>query len=92
MLNDKEWDSQLLIIKGDKVFKISNFFCVSESEGYEVVHNNNLIVGALAETVGKDPVDRILSAIRFANRMMNREYFPLTIFDSKTKRKKVYYK
>ena len=91
LVNDKEWHNQMLIIKGDRIFRITNYLCVSEIDEYTVMGYESYIQGTLDETRDIAPEESILSAVRNVNRMRNRQFFPITVFDSKSKRKKVYY-
>ena len=82
----------LLIIKGDKLFKINNYFCVNEIDDYTAVYCEGLVLGALDNTADLEPTERILKAVRLVDRMRGKQTFPISIFSTKTKRKKVYYK
>ena len=65
---------------------------VSEIDEYTVMGYESYIQGTLDETRDIAPEESILSAVRNVNRMRHRQFFPITVFDSKSKRKKVYYK
>lgn len=92
LINNKEWHNQLLIIKSGKIFRITNYFCVTEVDDYVALVNEGEVLGVLDSTETKQPKENILTAIRHLERMRNRTLFPITIFDNKTKKKKVYYK
>jgi hypothetical protein len=91
LLNGKEWLNQMLIIKGDKVYKIGNYFTVFEIDDYAVLGYESFVIGALDETRDKDATESILESLRNMNRMKNRQFFPITIFDTSSKKKKVYF-
>ncbi|MGN0814954.1 MAG: hypothetical protein ACI4MH_06960 [Candidatus Coproplasma sp.] len=91
-IGGRDWYNQLLIIKGNKIFKISNFFCVSEEEDYAALGYDDYFAGALDAMRDTELTQRVLTAIRHTARMTNRQIFPVTVFDTNTKRRKVYYK
>ena len=91
LVNDKEWYNQMLIIKGKKVFRITNFLCVSEVDDYAAMGYENYLQGSLDATSDLEPTESILTSVRNTVRLTNRLLFPITVFDSKSKRKKVYY-
>ena len=91
LIKNKEWQNQLLIIKSGKIFRITNYFCVTEVDDYTALAGEDIILGVLDNVANIEPKDGILTAIRHLNRMKNRQLFPITIFDYKTKKKKVYY-
>ena len=91
LVNDKEWYNQMLIVKGNKVFRITNFLCVSEVDDYAAMGFENYLQGSLDATSDLEPTESILTSVRNTVRLTNRMLFPITIFDSKSKRKKVYY-
>lgn len=90
-MNDKEWHNQMLIIKGNKIFRITNFLCVSEVDDYAAMGYENYLQGSLDATSDLEPTESILASVRNTIRLTNRLLFPITVFDSKSKRKKVYY-
>ena len=91
LIDGKEWYNGMLIIKGDRIFHISNYLCVSEAEEYIAEGFDSYMEGALEATRDMEPADRVLEAFRHTARMRNRMLFPVMLFDSKSKRKKVYY-
>ena len=92
LLNNKEWENQLLIVKGGKMFKISNYFCLSEVDKQVALGGETYVLGALDVLKEQEPTESILQAYRGFDRMRNRQNFPVTIVNLKTKRHKVYYK
>ena len=91
LIKNKEWQNQLLIIKSGKIFRITNYFCVTEVDDYTALAGESLALGVLDNMEDAKPKDSILTALRHIGRMRNRIFFPVTIFDYKTKKKKVYY-
>ena len=89
IMNGKEWDSQLLIIKDNKMFTIGHYFTVSEADEFAGLGYESYLLGGLEESRDKPMEDGILFAVRNLNRMRNINFFPLVLFDSKTKRRKV---
>lgn len=89
IINGKEWDSQLLIIKDNKMFTIGHYFTVSEVDEFAGLGYEPYLLGGLEESRDKPMEDGILFAVRNLNRMRNINFFPLVLFDSKTKRRKV---
>ena len=92
--NDKSWNNEMIIIKGNKLFSIDSYFCVSEIDAIESFgfSEEYYIKGGLEATKDLDSTESILMATRNTERMLNNKLFPMIIFDSKTKRKKIYYK
>ena len=91
VINKDEWDSQLLIIKDNKMFTIGHYFTVSEVDEFVGLGFETYLLGGLEENMDKSNEESILAAVRTLNRMRNRNLFPLVLFDSKTKKKKVFY-
>ena len=92
IVNGKEWDSQLLIIKDNKMFTIDNYFTVTEVDEFVGVGYWGYLLGGLEESRDKTIEESILFAVRNLNRMRSRNLFPLTLFDSKTKKIRVVFK
>ena len=92
LINNKEWLNQLLIIKNGKIFRINNYFCVTEIDDYVALAGESLILGVFDSMVNSQPKENILTALRHLERMRNKTLFPATIFNYKTKKKKVYFK
>ena len=92
LINGKEWDNQMLIIKGGKVFRITNYLNLAEIDDYTVLGYESNVQCVLDETKDDTPIDSILSSIRHLNRMRNKQLFPVTIFDLQGRKKQVYYK
>lgn len=91
IIGKDEWDSQLLIIKDNKMFTIGYYFTVSEVDEFVGLGFEKYLLGGLEENRDKSLEESILAAIRNLNRMRCRNFFPLVLFDSKTKKKKVFY-
>ena len=91
IIGKDEWDSQLLIIKDNKMFTIGHYFTVSEVDEFVGLGFETYLLGGLEENMDKSNEESILAAVRTLNRMRNRNLFPLVLFDSKTKKKKVFY-
>ena len=87
----KEWDSQLLIVKGDKMYTIGHYFSVSEIDEATGLGFEPYLLGGLDESKDLPPVESILFAVRNLNRMRCRNLFPLTVMDLQTKKRTVYY-
>ena len=89
IINGKEWDSQLLIIKDNKMFTIGHYFTVSEVDEFAGLGYEQYLLGALEESRDRPMEESILFAVRNLNRMRSRNFFPLMLFDSKTKKRKI---
>ena len=89
IINGKEWDSQLLIIKDNKMFTIGHYFTVSEVDEFVGLGYEKYLIGGLEESRDESLEESILFAVRNLNRMRNSNFFPLVLFDSKPKRRKV---
>ena len=92
LLEDKTWRNRALIIKDNKLFLIDNDLCVFECDEVSTPHYEAYLIPVIKETADLDPTESILRAFRYANKMRNANFFPVTVFDSKTKKKKVFYK
>ena len=86
-----EWSNKLLIVKGDKMFSVDAYFTVSEEDGFVGLDYEQYLLGALEESRDLSQEESVLFAVRNLKKMINRELFPLVLFDSKTKKKKVLY-
>lgn len=91
IIGKDEWDSQLLIIKNNKMFTIGHYFTVSEVDEFVGFGYEKYLLGGLEESRDKSCEESILFTVRSLNRMRNRNLFPLVLFDSKTKKRKVFY-
>ena len=91
LIKNKEWQNQLLIIKSGKIFRINNYFCVTEVNDYTALASESMVLGVLDNLSNKDSKESVLTALRHVGRMRNTTFFPATIFDYKTKKKKIYY-
>ena len=89
IIGKDEWDSQLLIIKDNKMFTIGHYFTVSEVYEFAGLGYEQYLLGGLEESRDKSLDESILFAVRNLNRMRCRNFFPLMLFDSKTKKRKV---
>ena len=90
--SEGNWNTQLLIVKGDKIFTISRYFSVTEVDDFAGLNFEKIAIGCLEESKDMTQEESLLFASRTINRMKNRNIFPLIIFDSKTKKHKIYYK
>ena len=89
IIGKDEWDSQLLIIKDNKMFTIGHYFTVSEVDEFVGLGYEKYLIGGLEESRDESGEESILFAVRILNRMRNRNFFPLVLFDTQTKRRKV---
>ena len=89
---DNRWEGPLFIIKGSRVFKISPYFTVNEIEGDTGVFYSNYIMGALEDAAELSPEEAILYAARTTSALTGKSWFPLVIFNTKTEKKRIYYK
>lgn len=92
IINGKEWGSQLLIIKGNKMYTIGHYFTVSEVDNFVGLGFESYLLGGLSEMKEETPSESILFAIKNLNRMKCRNFFPVMLFDNQTKKRKLYYK
>lgn len=90
-IDGKEWGSQLLIIKDNKMFTVGHYFTVSEVDEFVGFGFESYLLGGLEESRDKPIEESVLFTVRNLNRMRRKNLFPLTIFDSKTKKKKVFF-
>jgi hypothetical protein len=91
VINGKEWESQLLIIKGDKIFTIGRYFTVSEINDFDALGYKPYLLGGLEVSKDLSPEESILFAVRMLNKSRSKNLFPLVLFDTKTKKRKVIY-
>lgn len=91
LLNGKEWDSQLLIVKDGNMYSIDHYFTVTEEPNFVAFNNTGYLLGGLEESDGDSPIDAILFATRKLKEIKNANMFPLVTFNTKTKKVKTYY-
>ena len=89
---DGEWESRLLVIKDNKMFYIGNYFSVNEIDSLCVLGFDDVVLGGLEEFKDLPPKERILNSVRGLEILKNKRFFPITIFDTKSKKRKIYYK
>ena len=89
VFNGKEWSGQLLIIKGEKMFLISPFFTVTEMEDAAALGQDTYVLGALREGCNLSAEEKVIFAMRTVEQMRGRKLFPMVLFDTKTKKRKV---
>ena len=87
----KSWNNCLLIVKGDKMFEIGNYFTVNEADEYVAFGNGKYVYGALEQYKELPPKDCILACVRDVSKFKGRRYLPLMIFDMKSKRREIFY-
>ena len=88
LLSDRQWSSDLVIIKDNKVFLITKHFDVREIDDYVATNHERYINGALSVIDEEDPKARILQAIQHTCSKRNCQLFPLVMFDTKSKKSK----
>ena len=86
------WNELLLVIKGDKMFLINSYFFVEEIEMFGEVQGKRQFFSGAFEKASGEPVQDVVSMARAFNALKGDKVFPLTVFDTKTKKKKVFYK
>ena len=91
ILDDKSWESNLVIIKDDKAYSVNVYFVVEEISDYCAFLDQRYIDGTMFDTQGLDPVERILTAVKTVSKTKFSQYFPLIVFDSKTKKKQIFH-
>lgn len=89
LLTENRWDGPLFIITPQKIFKISNYFTVSEVEDCGADGFSYYLTGAMAEAKGHEPEKAVAFAYETMGRMLNVNPFPLIIFNTKTKKRKI---
>lgn len=92
LINDKSWDSQLLIIKGNKMFTINNYFNVTEIEQSVALGYTPYLNSGIEESCDMSAEESILFSVRGLETIQNIKLFPIVTFNTKTKKKKVHYK
>ena len=88
----RKWPTRLVIVKGNKIFSISKYFVVDEIDEFVAFGCDSILKGAMEECADLPAEERILFAVNHLCCMENRMLFPLTLFDTKTKKRKVIYK
>ena len=91
LINNGETDVGILIIKGNRIFKVSQYFVVNEADDFADMLSSSCFQGAMEEYRGEGELNSILNSYRLAEQMQLRKYFPLTIFNTSTKESTVYY-
>lgn len=91
IIGKDEWDSQLLIVKGDKMFTIGHYFTVSEADNFVGLGYEPYLLSGLEETKDISAQESVLFSVRNLNKTKSKNLFPLVLFDSKTKKKEIFY-
>ena len=91
-LKNNNWNNSLIIIKGDKIYVINRFLTVEEKE-FAVLGSFVFLGGVYqAQEEGLDAETTIKQAVKIAERVDNRRYFPVVLTDTTTNKRKVIYK
>ena len=91
-IDSKEWDSQMLIVKGDKAYVIGHYFTLCEVDDYACLGFEGYLRGGLTESKDLSPTESILFSVRSLCKMRGANFFPLIICDGSTTNRKIYYK
>ena len=91
IIRGKEWFGKLLIVKDNKIFTIENYFVLSETNAI-ALNDVILATGCIEECEGKSAKESVLYTLRVLEKATRVSSFPAVVFDSKTKRKTIYYK
>lgn len=91
LINDKgHWENELLMIKDNFAYLVASDFTVlkivdfKSSEGW-----NRLTTGSLVGSEGEPAEKRIVDAFRLVGKMRSYELFPISLYDSKTGKRKI---
>jgi hypothetical protein len=87
----EEWESQMLILKDNRIYEIGNFFTVCETDSFLGLGYMPYTRGGIEQYNDKTIEESILFAVRDTEKLRGEKFFPLVVFDNKTKRSKVYY-
>ena len=88
------WKNTLTICDNEHIYDIGATFGFREVEDY-VCHGYgeaDIVLSILDETASLPPEERIVKAIKFANKLFKEDLFPLIITDTKDKQFKIIYK
>ena len=92
LTNGKRWDSQLLIIKGNRMFTINDYFIVTEIEQSVALGYTPYLNSGLEESCDMTAEESILFSVKGLETIQNIKLFPIVTFNTKTKKKKVHCK
>ena len=92
VVDGKQWEGPLLIVKGNNMYSIGNFFTVTEVKEFVGFGYESYLLGSLYESKDKDLTESILFAVENLNFALSKNFFPLMVFDNQTKRRKFYYR
>lgn len=91
VIENKQWEGQLLIVKDGKAFVIGRYFTVSEVDDVAAFCGDNYLLGGVEAARDLPETERILFAVRNLCAMKSKQLFPMMVFDSKTKKRKWYF-
>lgn len=90
-ITGEEWQNSLLIVKGNRMYRISSYFCVREELNDVAFCNTSYLMGAM-DSLDITGENKLVESIRLLNKIRGTNMFPLTVFNSKTKKIKVHEK
>lgn len=94
-LNKECWDNILTVCDNEHIYSLSPDFIFAESD-FDTVHGNhyycNFLKQVLDNTIGEPAEERIVKAFKFCCKQTRDNCFPIVIFDTSTKQRKVVYK
>ena len=77
IIGKAEWASQILIVKGNKMFTIGHFFTVGEVDEFVGLGFEASLLSGLEENRDKSIEESILASVRNLSRMRCRNFYPL---------------
>lgn len=78
------------IVKGDRLFEITRHFIVHEVD-YLAMGYEDVVIGILETVEGLSGEEKLLAVARGIYKLCTKKTFPFIIFDTKTKKRKVFY-
>ena len=90
--NNKEMENRMVIVKDNRLYSVDSFFNVWEVDDFLATTYDDYYMAAFETMKDLSKEDKIVEVSRKIERLKNRKLFPMTILDTSTGKKKVYYK
>ena len=88
--NNGNWNNELLIVKDNAAYRVENDFTLTKIVDYcSSGRWNRLTTGSLAGSEGEPAEKRIAGAFGLVGKMRNYELFPISLYDSKSGKRKI---
>ena len=88
--NNGNWNNELLIVKDNAAYRVENDFTLTKIVDYcSSGRWNRLTTGSFTGSEGESAEKRIAGAFGLVGKMRNYELFPISLYDSKSGKRKI---